>query len=73
MRKGGGITWEDGGYFEKVRFRLDFVIPDGFKKGEWKMSRANWLLAAMPLILMFLEKISHEATGAYVVLGVVIS
>lgn len=33
------------GYFEQVRFRLAMepVTPDGFKKGEWKRSKANWL------------------------------
>lgn len=53
-----------------MRFRLakDFVTPDGFKKGEWKRSKANWLLAAVPVILMLLRRISHIAFGTYVVI-----
>lgn len=46
------------GYFEKGRCRLsvDFGTPDGFSKGVWKQSKANWLFTAVPVILMLQEK-----------------
>lgn len=45
MRKRGRIISEYGGYFEKGRFKSALEV--GFRRDEWKRSKANWLLTAV--------------------------
>lgn len=46
---------------KRFRLAMAFGTAGKFRKGEWKGSKANWLLTAVPVIPLLLKRILIQA------------